>query len=378
MAKRTLLLILIILAGRPEIAWTADGQSERIEDLFESISEEFNELPDLDLIEFLSENPIYLPEAGLNDIAAIPGFTNKLAEQIIFYANKYHPISIKSIADSLNLTNTQRLILEICTATEQAESTYSHKDYGGSIRLRSQHQLSKIKGYDNGNFPGQPVDLLQRYYVSDNNPDYNLSAGILMSKDPGETSLTDYYSGFISYEQNRTKIIAGDYYLKAGLGTLLWNNFGIRKGIDVTPDVNQTQVGILPYRSSMDISFFRGVCLNQEMNLYDDFNINVTGFASSVNRSAAIDEVTNAATALYRTGLYRTKSEISKKNTLGETAYGGNIELELYKVTLGYTALNLNYSKPVYSESASAFYGKGGMLGSVYSSISLNKVDISA
>lgn len=191
-----------------------------------------------------------------------------------------------------------------------------------------------------------------------------MEGGLLFNKNYGERSLTEMATGYISADYGTSKILAGDYYIESGMGSILWGAFGGRKGAEVYYPALEYGSGIKPFRSTMDFTMFRGLAAEQIFG--DESTLTLRGWASSVGRSANIDEKESVATSIYRSSYYRTETEIDKKDKLNETMGGGNIEFSSDNLIIGTNAFYLDYEYPVESSSSAVFRGKSGLLSSVY------------
>jgi len=103
------------------------------------------------------------------------------------------------------------------------------------------------------------------------------------------------------------------------------------------------------------------------MNIYKDIMLNTTFWGAYTPRSGTLDS--NIVTAVYSTGLYRTESEINKRNNFHETNIGLNLELKAGKVIIGSDGYFIGYDKELITSSKSVFLGKQGILTSIYSVI---------
>ncbi|MCK7516995.1 MAG: hypothetical protein MZV64_04350 [Ignavibacteriales bacterium] len=142
------------------------------------------------------------------------------------------------------------------------------------------------------------------------NYDQNYQAGILVEKDPGEVSYSDFKSfhlqvkdvGFVK------NFIAGDYVLEFGQGLALWSPFGFSKGADAVFPVKKKAGYLRPYTSAAEYRFFRGAAARISI---DDFNL--TAFYANNTLDASLDSMTREITSIIQTGLHRFESELSKK-----------------------------------------------------------------
>ena len=336
------------------------------EELLESVSQESDEAHELETIEYLRLNPIDLKNADASEITQIPSITLLHAKKIVEMIEKYPWADFAMIADSAGLSPHQEILLENC-------STLDGKKLVGRPhffwRARTKNYINEIRGIKENKFAGSPLDLYNRIQYSSDNYKF----GVLTNKSTGEKSLSDFLSYHAEYNSDAFKIIAGDYTLELGLGSLLWRSFGSRKGAEVISPVAQLGRGIRSYASSMETSFFRGAA-----SAYSTGNFKVTAWYSDIDRAAGIDPVNNVVNSMYVTGLYRTESELSKRDNINEKMAGADIQYKLDKFILGINSNYLEYSLPIESSSSRYFDGKNGLLSSAYAVYSNSKILLNA
>ncbi|MFP4527360.1 MAG: hypothetical protein ACLFQX_02330 [Candidatus Kapaibacterium sp.] len=308
-----------------------------------------------DDLEYFLNNPINLKNASVNQIARLPGFGLADASEVHTLARSAN--NLNAIISGAGLSEFQAGLLANCAYIGDPGG---YADGGIDVRMRWQDRMNKLRGFDEGKYLGSPLDFYQRFIYTGS----KLEAGLLLNKNYGEKSLAEFASGYASAEFGRTRIIAGDYYIESGMGSILWGAFTGRKGAEVYYPALEYGSGIKPFRSTMDFSMFRGLAM--EHTYGDSLRLTLRGWASSAGRSANIDEKRGVATSISRSSYYRTDTEIAKKNALHELITGGNAELASDNFAIGATAFWLDYEYPIESSSSSAFSGKSGMLSSVY------------
>lgn len=203
------------------------------------------------------------------------------------------------------------------------------------IIARAKQLVEKQAGYKNDattKFQGSPLSLYARYsyrYAD------RLKWNITTEKDAGEKYL-DFISGHVQYDSKHflKRLIIGDFQVQFGQGLVLWNGFGISKSVAGTT-VRKRARGVYGYSSTDENKYFRGAAANMEFN---KFNISI--FASYKNRDATIADSTDKTfKTLQTTGLHRTNSEIGNKNSVSETALGGNINYEYKNFRIGISGM---------------------------------------
>lgn len=350
------------------------AQSEiTIENLIENIGDETYSAPDIDLIEYYREYPMNLRDVSADELSSLPGISYLQAAETIRLIRANPEIKNHRIADIIGLSPEAEILLDVCTINTEPDKS-KHKS-GFLSRSRFRNRLNDVKGFEDGRYLGGKEDIYNRIiaYYSD------VEVCGILNKHSGEANLDEFSSGYISYKDVQNRIIVGDFYADFGLGSLLWRQFAARKGSEVIAPVNNFGKGISPYRSTLDFAHFRGISAQTTQSITKDALLRISGFYSNHDKSATYDSLSNTVTSIYTTSNYRTESEASKKNALNEEAVSTNFELTTSGgLTIGATALSLNYSHFISSKSSSAFFGKNGSLFSGYSAYRFDNNMLSA
>jgi hypothetical protein len=233
------------------------------------------------------------------------------------------------------------------------------RDFYVKIRSRVTVELERSRGYTEGLFPGSPLKSEQRAEFSNKR---GVSGGILLSKDPGERLIADFVSGYglMTGAGGVSTLVVGDYFIEAGQGIALWRGFDYGKGPDVVGAVKRNGRGILPYRSSDENAFLRGVAAGLRLN-----SISLALFYSRRQLSASVDS-SGEVSSISTSGTLRTESEISKRNNLSERLIGFRSSLGLGEGrSAGITYYNTIFSLPLNLSGGAGFSGKGYGLASV-------------
>ncbi|MBT9394001.1 helix-hairpin-helix domain-containing protein [Hymenobacter sp. NST-14] len=207
---------------------------------------------------------------------------------------------------------------------------------------------------------GSPDKLLLRYRVSRSR---DFSLGFTAEKDAGE-QLTwdpttrrygaDFYSAhLVVQERGRLKTLAlGDYQLQFGQGLLLSSGFVVGKGAETITTLRRSSVGVRPYASVLENSFFRGAAATVALTP----TVRVTAFGSrrrvDASRQQARDSLADFSeftSGLLLSGLHRTPTELANRAALQETVLGGHAQYTSPGGDLqaGLTAVNTRFDKPL-------------------------------
>jgi hypothetical protein len=233
------------------------------------------------------------------------------------------------------------------------------------LMMRFAESLEKQKGFTDlpGNrYLGTPEKFQTRYRY---NYSTILSVGVTLDKDAGEKFFNkpfDFYSGNVAlFKLGRIKkLVVGDYTLQFGQGLTLWSGFSFGKGPDVT-SVAKKDLGLRPYNSTNEYSFFRGA--SATITLLK--NVDITPFISFRNLDASqkTDKDGNLVqSTINQTGLHRTPSEIKNKSVLSQQLYGTAIQYAQNELSIGAIAYQSNYGNSFVVQTAAydrySFTGK--------------------
>ncbi|MDR1984262.1 MAG: helix-hairpin-helix domain-containing protein [Prevotellaceae bacterium] len=265
------------------------------------------------ILEYIKRNGKMLSKY---ELAFVHGFNNKLAESL------YPFVSVGSEYEYTAKSDTAKFNDMISRGKHQ-------------IIVRAKQLLEKQAGYKDDattKFQGSPLSLYSRYSYQYSD---RLKWNITTEKDAGEKYF-DFISGYIQYDSKKflKRLIVGDFQAQFGQGLVLWNGFGIGKSV-VGTTVRKRARGVYGYSSTDENKYFRGTAANMQFNAF-----NISLFVSHKNRDATIaDSANKVFKTLQTTGLHRTNSEINNKNSVSETAAGGNINYEYKNLRIGVSAL---------------------------------------
>ncbi|SMD16551.1 hypothetical protein [Pedobacter nyackensis] len=235
--------------------------------------------------------------------------------------------------------------------------------------------LKKQKGFRDlpgSRYLGSPEKALLRYR-------YNfqgiVSAAIVMEKDAGEHLFnkktgSDHLSAHLAlFKLGRVKkLVLGDYSLQFGQGLTLWSGFAFGKGPDVT-SVAAKDVGLKPYTSANESSFFRGVASTVNLGR----NIYLSSFISFRKLDASLKITTDGGYSLYNismSGLHRTQTEHKNQKTLGQQVYGGVLQYISDNLNIGGIAYQADYEHQF--TTGPQLYNKFSFTGKHFSNIGLH------
>lgn len=334
-----------------------------IETLAANQSEDFDYSELIDRLNNYRKNKINLNKTSREQLQELyflnPLQINALLDHIAVNGKLIHVLELQSI-DGFDLETIQRLLYFADINTPSGFENFSFKklfkDGRNDLMLRYNRYLETPYSYtipdtsSKSRYLGTPERLYTRYRFSFSN---NIQFSLNLEKDPGEKiwnnsdrqSGPDFVSSSLYIKDLRRfkKIVVGDFALQFGQGLTLWSGLSFGKGADIF-SVAKQDLGLRPYTSVNEFSFFRGLATQINFGRFD-----FTPFISSIRLDAGIDlnPLTNAEdiSALQQTGLHRTANELNNKGRIAQTVYGGNLQFNEGKLSLGLTAYHSHYSQ---------------------------------
>lgn len=226
-----------------------------------------------------------------------------------------------------------------------------------TLLARVQQVIEKSNGYLRpdtvlNRYPGSQQRILVRYkYVYRN----LFQFGIVGDKDPGEQFFKgnqkngfDFYSfHFFARKLGPVKLLAlGDFTVNMGQGLIHWQSLAFKKSADVLGVKRQADI-LRPYSSAGEYNFERGIGIT-----VGGKKVDVTAFASSRKIDATFHTDTSQTnedfiSSILSSGYHRTPSEISKKNTITQNTFGGNISYKDTRFHVGLNGVAFQFSTPL-------------------------------
>jgi hypothetical protein len=327
--------IKVIIELVEEVAASSEDEDSEID--FEQIYEQFANLLD---------NPVNLNTATRADLEQLYILNDFQISSVIEHVktngkmlSKYELALVYGFDDALAESLYPFVIVDSDYEYVAKSDTAKFKDMISrgrhKIIARAKQLIEKQAGYKDDastKFQGSPLSLYVRYsyqYAG------RLKWNITTEKDAGEKYL-DFISGYVQYDSKKVlkRLIAGDFQAQFGQGLVLWNGFGMNRAT-VGTAVRKHARGVYGYSATDENKYFRGVAANMEFN-----GFNISTFVSHKNRDATIvDSAGKIFKTLQTTGLHRTDSEIGNKNSISETAAGGNISYEYKNLRAGISGM---------------------------------------
>ncbi|TAE28922.1 MAG: hypothetical protein EAZ92_07505 [Candidatus Kapaibacterium sp.] len=391
-----------------------------LEQLLEFLAINAASVPNLDALEYYAAYPLVLQKISASDLEELAVFSRETAERIVGYFRRNPASRLAQLADDLALSPLEVLVLQACTrdkplrkAPKKSNSDNTQTPLHLWYRARTRFLATPQRGFTpdataSQQFQGSPLEAYQRLsirydapstlfapndsldtFTSTGQKNAVIEGNITLAKDAGERSIADFTSAYLRTSFGNTHIILGDFLVESGMGTALWSMYGNGKSADVLTPTTQQKFRIVPYRSSTEQQYFRGVAAQTSLAIprksnnlanantkRDSLGLSIKGWYSSQSRAARVDTALGVATSLNFDGLFRTRSELSLVGGLQERVGGLGAELSGTEIapdelvesawSLGATAFLLDYDKEIVSRSSQVFFGQRGVNASVY------------
>jgi hypothetical protein len=260
----------------------------------------------------LTQNPINLNVATVQDLLRIPFLLPELAEEIIRYRSQITTFS--DISEIAEVPGMSEEIFEAIQPFVNIKRPFSSPRiiYRFQTRLETPYR----EGYRSNDYQN-PIYLQHRILFHVNS---NLRGGIIWEKDAGEENMFDYGSFHFQYRHpgKGLSILAGDYYKKVGLGLILWTPYGRPLSLQSLPSHQNLWSPSRGNQSTREVGFFRGISLEYQALPQARFDI----FYSSSRMDASFTQDNLYTKSIIASGLHRTNSEKENFRRLRATLWG--------------------------------------------------------
>src|SRR5208283_5266972 len=311
----------------------------------------------LDELEFYRLNPVDINTASFQELCGVPFLPPPIAIKIIFLRD-----SLKSLAPTdLHLIpgmdeQTLALVSPFITFSSRKSETHSPTLNDSittmSFRSRGTMDIHPQKPFLDGEYLGSRVAQYDRLII--NTPRW--SGGILFDKDAGEPLDAGFVSGYIGFGNDGIvkRFVAGDYTINNGEGLMLSSPRSSSKGGSVLYQIKATGRTIVPHLATDEYHYFQGAAMTMEF-----YPAALTIFLSRKAVAATLDSA-GSITSFYTSGLFRSQTEMEKRNAANETTIGGIADFRIGSTNrVGLSALKAEYDKQVVMYSPFTLDGKG-------------------
>lgn len=309
---------------------------------------------------------------------------NNLLEHIAVNGKLINVLELQSI-DGFDLETIKNLLYfaDINTPTGFENFTFKKlfKDGKNDLLIRYSRFLQTQKGFtipassDNTRYLGTPERIFTRYRFSFSN---NIQFSLNLEKDAGEKYWNntngqtgpDFSSASLYIKDLRSlkKLAIGDYSLQFGQGLTLWSGLSFGKGADIF-SVARQDLGLRPYTSVNEFSFFRGIATQINFGKFDFtpfISINKLDAGISLNPLTNLEDISS----LQQSGLHRTSNELNNRKRVDQMLFGGNLAYNYRKLSLGLTAYHTKYSQNF--AAGTSLYNKFEFTGNSLSNLGFN------
>jgi hypothetical protein len=268
------------------------------------------------------DHPLNLNTASIEELHRIPAISNLIASRII---DRRRRGRFASLDDLLEIDGITPELLSFIRPYLRIGRLKKGQNINVSFLNRTSTEMEERRGFSNGSYPGSPAKVLNRLHLSigrESSPLSSMSTeleiGILTKKDPGEQRLTDFSTAYagISVPSLGAHFIIGDYQMEAAEGLIFWRSTAFGKGSDVIAPARKNGGGIHPYNSSGENSFFRGIGASMELE-----KVGFQVLYSNKTLHANLDSF-GCISSIDKSGLFRTESELQKRNASREELIG--------------------------------------------------------
>ncbi|GHT33807.1 hypothetical protein FACS189434_08870 [Bacteroidia bacterium] len=382
----TVLFIGITFAVFPFVAMAQE--SEIIENIIEQMAEnQEEEEMDFSILEDqlqqFSDNPIDLNHTTREELEQLPFLSENQVENLLYYLYRYAPMySVYELqmVEGFDRETIENLLPFVVVNKEVTERRYTFPQLlkGGKHQFLSQTRgtLEQKRGYENGNYLGEPFYQSLRYNFQSKN---KLFFGITAEKDEGEPFWTEKHKGFDFYsahfQMNNVwkfkRIIVGDFRAGFGYGLVLNNNFSMGKSSYVL-NVLPTAKGLMKTSSTNEYNFFRGAGATVKLGKFE-----FSGFYSYRNLDGSLGD-DGSFSSLKTDGLHRTQSDWDKRQNIAQQVIGSNLSFNYRDLILGATFASTHFNHAWLPEPAPYrlyyFRGTEQMAGSINYRYSWRKI----
>ncbi len=325
-----------------------------------------------------------LNTATLKEFESLGVISKSDAEKIITHRDSFgNFISEYELQTFLDLPIVLRLapFITCFVSSEKTQLPFTKWFTAGNFRLmlRAAQRLERANGYDTAKtkkgYLGDPINNLIRleYAFKD-----LVSYGITLKKESGEpyTRGFDFTSAHIQVNNvspHIKSVCLGDYAVTLGQGLILNSGFSLSKGSAVL-NIEKNNAPIQGYSGSDETHFMRGAALQYRLTN----TLELTTFASYRRRDATVYDYSALTTqptepfvtVFELTGFHRTQTEIAKKNNIGLTSIGFQLQKKYYYGSIALNAVQQNFDTRI--QPPNDVYNAYHFAGKSLSNISLN------
>ena len=364
---KTKLLLSFLLIMLSELSYGQQTDDPIIEYIIESVAanqtEDYDYSELIDRLNFYKRNKINLNKTSKEQLQELiflnPIQITALLEHITLNGSLINVLELQSV-NGYDLETIKNLLYfaDINTPTGFENFSFSNlfRDGKNDLLIRYSRFLQEQQGFtssantSSSRYLGTPERVFTRYRFSYSN---NIQFSLNLEKDAGEKYWNntngqtgpDFSSASLYIKDLRKikKLVIGDYSLQFGQGLALWSGLSFGKGADIFTVV-KPNIGLKPYTSINEFSFFRGIATQinfGKLNFIPFFSYNKIDAGLALNPITNLEEIST----LQQSGLHRTISELKNRRRISQTVFGGNLQYNYRKLSIGLTGYHTDYSQ---------------------------------
>ena len=310
--------------------------SHVIEDIYATVVEE-GIAPDFEEMQsnllHLNEHKININQATPDDLRQLLFLDEEQIGKLLVYRDQHPLHSIYELQLVPGLKEWEYRFLALFV---EAGETTKEKVYVRDLFRCAKHEVDgRIDTRNLENFTGDPVYTSLRYQFRSMR---KLEFGLTAERDPGEPLSGpkmygfDHYGGYFQLSDVGPfhTIVAGDYRANFGLGLVVSSQTRFGKTAYLN-NLNFGRQGLRKYGGTNESEFFRGAGTTLRFGPID-----ATVWYSYKKVDANLQN--GVFPSFITTGLHRTKTEISRKKTVGQHIIGANLTYNWQSLRVGITA----------------------------------------
>ncbi|MFQ5569956.1 MAG: ComEA family DNA-binding protein [Rhodothermales bacterium] len=368
----------------------------------------------VELLAALREDPLDLNTATAQELAQIPALGPVLARAIILFRETFG--TFRSIPELRAVEGiTEEAFLEarpyitigedldvVAAPPSRFARPASFKQVLQDLRFdwiqRVGRRLDLGSGYDKdtatSSYAGSPDRFYTRLRLHSRR---HLSLNLTLEKDPGERFAWDPSSQTYGFDHvsahlalsnmGRLKtLVIGDFVANVGQGVVLWRSSSFGKGRQPVRPVVRSGKGIIPYGSTDENRFFRGLAAT--FLITPDLSVSLMASRRALDATLMEPDTTTngfsenlgTATTLFESGLHRTLNEQRKKDAVRENLLGGVLDYQFGSAQVGIAGYRSRFNRPFQPEEQAyqrfRFAGRRASMIGAYTSVFIGNMHL--
>ena len=301
---------------------------------------------------YFLQNPLQINQVTADELSALGILTSNQISNFISHRNQVH--YFESIFELQTIKGWNLALLKnirpFLRCDKINKKWYDFLEAKHQLIIRNETTLEEKKGFSpkdsrsKTRYLGNSWGHLARYRGQLNT---YLRVGALIQKDAGEVNYLDFKSIFVEIKPTRwvDKIIIGDFINQWGQGLVQSGGFSLGKSFESIKATQKFHLGAIPYTSSGETSFYRGLNVQFHVN---SFNFQAYGSFRNLDASLSSDstESSRKINSWIEDGYHRTSTELSHQSNVEETAWGGSLQW-IHKPS--HLAIQFNLSHTLFS-----------------------------